>query len=189
MNSKMSALLNRTGLRWPVSASVEDFPELEAAHGCVLLKSQWQPNKQHVKIEDFPDKTGFECFINHVHFPFAGTKESLMSLLAYGAALTRSLTGGPSLRVCFMQGWGCLALAACFLPQVCLDFSVDTLGYILYSIGEWPVRISPPSWMRALRISDRSRLKSQKHGGWPILAGLVSARVGLGFSLPAAFFC
>jgi hypothetical protein len=92
MNHKMSALLQRAGLRWPVVAHAipGQLPALEIFTDCVLLKNEWEPNK-HVKITDCFDKTGFECFINHVHLPFAGTNESLISCLEYAATLQEAL--------------------------------------------------------------------------------------------------
>ncbi|PYX45864.1 MAG: hypothetical protein DMG79_18265, partial [Acidobacteria bacterium] len=89
----MSALLQRAGLRWPllVRANSGQLPTLEIFDDCVLLKNHWEANKQHVKITDLPDKTGFECFINHVHLPFAGMNESLVSCLEYAATLQEAL--------------------------------------------------------------------------------------------------
>jgi len=89
----MSALLQRAGLRWPLvaRANVGQPPTLKIFEDCVLLKNQWEPNKQHVKIKDLPDKTGFECFINDVHLPFDGTNESLISCLEYAATLQEAL--------------------------------------------------------------------------------------------------
>jgi hypothetical protein len=68
------------------------LPELKIFENCVLLKHQWEPNK-HAKIADYFDKTGFECFINHVHLPFAETNESqsLASCLEYAATLQDAL--------------------------------------------------------------------------------------------------
>jgi hypothetical protein len=88
MNGKMAALLQKASLRWPLVARAlpTQLPTFEIFEDCVLLKNQWEPNK-HVKITDCFDETGFECFINHVHLPFAGTKESLISCLEYAATL------------------------------------------------------------------------------------------------------
>jgi hypothetical protein len=104
MNHKMSALLQRAGLRWPLvaRANAGQLPTLEIFEDCVLLGNQWEPNKQHLKITDLPDKTGFECFINHVHLPFDGTNESLISCLEYAATLQEALmplTGDRQFRV------------------------------------------------------------------------------------------
>jgi hypothetical protein len=93
MNRKMSALLEKANLRWPVESLVvpDKLEILEIFEDCVLLKKNWEPNKNHVKIADYPDKTGFECFINHDHLPFTGTNESLISCLEYAAVLQRAL--------------------------------------------------------------------------------------------------
>ena len=96
MNDKMSALLQGAGLKWPVEPrTIRDqhqLPALEIFEDCVLLKSQWEPNKNHLRIKDCPDKTGFECFINHLHLSFNGTKESLISCLGYVATLQEALS-------------------------------------------------------------------------------------------------
>jgi hypothetical protein len=92
MNDKMVALLQRAALRWPVvpHAMPGQLPTVEIFQDCVLLKDQWDPNK-HVKITDCSNKTGFECFINHVHLPFSGTNESLISCLEYATTLEEAL--------------------------------------------------------------------------------------------------
>jgi hypothetical protein len=93
MNAKMSALLQRAGMVWPVVAHAvpAQLPTMEIFEDCVLLKNQWEPNK-HVKIADCFDKTGFECFINHVHLPFDGTNETLIPCLEYAATLQEALS-------------------------------------------------------------------------------------------------
>lgn len=45
-----------------------------------------------IRPEDLPDQTGYECLINHVHFPFDGTNESLKSSLRYAVAIQKELT-------------------------------------------------------------------------------------------------
>jgi hypothetical protein len=93
MNSRMSTVLQKTGISLPLAAraTAGPFPTFETFEGCVLLKSEWEPNKNHVKVTDFPDKTGFECFINHVHLPFEGTIASLVPCLEYVAKLQEAL--------------------------------------------------------------------------------------------------
>src|SRR5208282_4853177 len=102
MNNKMSALLQRAGLRWPLVACAipAQLPTLEILEDCVLLKEHWEPNK-HVKITDCFDRTGFECFVNHVHLPFAGTNESLVSCLKHAATLQEhwAATRPPALQL------------------------------------------------------------------------------------------
>jgi hypothetical protein len=60
-------------------------------HGSLLLRTEYEKAK-HVKSEDFPDRTGFECFVNHVHLPYAGTPESFRSCLQYALALEKYLS-------------------------------------------------------------------------------------------------
>jgi hypothetical protein len=92
MNSHMSALLQKAAIQWPIVAEPiqQESLKLEVVHGCTVIKGEFDRNK-HVKIAEFPDKTGFECFINHVHLPFAGTRESLISCLQYATALHKAL--------------------------------------------------------------------------------------------------
>jgi hypothetical protein len=92
MNESMSALLRRAGLAWPLTAPTfqRQLPTLEIFEDCVLLKNQRDPN-YHVNIADCFDRTGFECFINHVHLPFSRTRESLMSCLEYAETLEQAL--------------------------------------------------------------------------------------------------
>ena len=93
MNSEMSVLMERLAVRWPPtpSALATDTPELEVFEDCVLLKNEFARNR-HVKIPELPDKTGFECFINHVHLPFRSTKKSLVSCLSHAVAIETALT-------------------------------------------------------------------------------------------------
>jgi hypothetical protein len=73
-----------------VATDASKFPRLEIVRDCVLLASEYDRNK-HVNTADFADKTGWEDFINHVHFPFDGTKGSLSSCLEYAASLQAAL--------------------------------------------------------------------------------------------------
>lgn len=93
MNNKMFVLLQKAGIRWPMMAHTISgpLPTMEIFDDCVLLKNQWEPNKQHVKITDLPDKTGFECFINHVHFPFDGSNKNFISCLEYAMTIQEAL--------------------------------------------------------------------------------------------------
>jgi hypothetical protein len=94
MNSKMAELLRRLNIPaasddW-VSLENSSPVELTTADGSVLLKSEYGKSK-HVKPSHFPDKTGYEAFVNHVHFPFDGKRESLLRCLSYASAITRKL--------------------------------------------------------------------------------------------------
>jgi len=66
------------------------MPALSEVGGFVLLKNQYEANK-HLSPADLPDRTGFECFINHIHLPFDGTGASLNSCLSYSIALQKAL--------------------------------------------------------------------------------------------------
>jgi hypothetical protein len=94
MNKQMSELLRQTDIPVPLRH------EMRLGHrplafaivdGSVLLKEEYEKNK-HVPVTAFPDRTGFESFINHRHFSFDGTRESLVSCLTYAAALQKELS-------------------------------------------------------------------------------------------------
>lgn len=94
MNHRMSVLLRQARIAVPF---VDDpalnplpIPALLEVGEFVLLKNNYEANK-HVKPADHEDKTGFECFINHVHLPFDGTGASLKSCLSYSIALQKGL--------------------------------------------------------------------------------------------------
>ena len=95
MNQRMSALLRQADISVPFvddpTVNTLPMPALSEVGEFVLLKSQYEANK-HVNPADLPDKTGFECFINHVHHPFDGTGSSLRSCLSYAIALKKSLS-------------------------------------------------------------------------------------------------
>jgi hypothetical protein len=59
--------------------------------GSVLLADQY-PASRHVSIDDFPDRTGYECFVNHFQFPYDGTRRALLHLIGRIAGIRRSLT-------------------------------------------------------------------------------------------------
>ena len=39
----------------------------------------------------FPDRTGYECFVNHVHLPFDGTRAAMLQLMGRIEGLRKSL--------------------------------------------------------------------------------------------------
>jgi hypothetical protein len=94
MNQRMSVLLRQADIGVPFvddpALGTPSIPALLEVGEFVLLKNQYELNK-HVSPADLPDKTGFECFINHVHFPFDGTSASLKSSLSYAIALQKAL--------------------------------------------------------------------------------------------------
>ena len=94
MNQRMSALLRQADISVPFvddpALRTLSTPALSEVGEFVLLKNQYEANK-HVSPADFPDKTGFESFINHVNRPFDGTAVSLKSCLSYAIALRKAL--------------------------------------------------------------------------------------------------
>jgi hypothetical protein len=95
MNQRMSALLRQADIPVPFvddpALRTLSLPAFSVVGESVLLKNQYEPNR-HVSPADFPDKTGYESFINHVHRPFHGTAASLKSCLSYAIALQKGLT-------------------------------------------------------------------------------------------------
>lgn len=94
MNRRMSALLLHAGVPLPfgdsLTPALSPVPALAIVGEFVLLREQYEADK-HISPEDLPDKTGYECLINHVHFPFDGTGDSLKSFLRYAVALQHGL--------------------------------------------------------------------------------------------------
>jgi hypothetical protein len=94
LNSRMSSLLKASDVSMPLEESLGaeamTMPVFENVDGSILLKKEHTGN-QHVNVSDFPDRTGYECFINHVHLPFVQTRESLVSCLRYATALHSAL--------------------------------------------------------------------------------------------------
>src|ERR1700682_1112169 len=94
MNQRMSALLRQADIPVPfveeTALRTPPMPALSQVGEFVLLKNQYEANK-HVRPADFPDKTGFECFINHVHHPLDGTDASLKACLSYAISLQKGL--------------------------------------------------------------------------------------------------
>lgn len=96
MNTKMSERLRLADIPVPFGDSVRSKalapPVFAVVDGSVLLKQEYE-RARDVKLTDFSDRTGLECFVNHLHLPFSGTKESLLSCLGYAIVLQRVLTG------------------------------------------------------------------------------------------------
>ena len=99
MNAKMSGLLKQAGVA-PNSSSWPEVPRdttLITINESVLLKNQYN-GARYTKLTDFPDRTGYECFINHVHLRSNGSRESLLSCLGYAGKLQRALAKLPGQR-------------------------------------------------------------------------------------------
>jgi hypothetical protein len=94
MNRRMSRLLKKLKLTFPVpeSSRLAGFGRnaFMRFRGCVFLKREFK--RSRVSQKHFPDKTGYECFVNHVHLDYTGTRRSAMTCLAYGTKLGIGLT-------------------------------------------------------------------------------------------------
>lgn len=96
MNAGMSQLLSRLNVSVGATDSFHG-PKLAFIDvgGSLLLKREFQRSKS-VTIDDFPDRTGFEAFINHVHLPFNETSESLRACIRYATQLRGELANDTS---------------------------------------------------------------------------------------------
>src|SRR6185312_7145340 len=60
-------------------------------HGCVFLSELFKTSKA-VTEEDFPDKTGHECFVNHVHIDdFVDSEEIVPVAIIFLARISEML--------------------------------------------------------------------------------------------------
>lgn len=115
MNQKMSEMLKRANITIPLadgaSSDVLTSRSFTVVDGCLLLGAEYEKAKR-VKLEDYPDGTGFECFVNHVHVPYSGTPESFQSCLQYALALKKGLSefgeGRPFLVLVSVSSDGCV---------------------------------------------------------------------------------
>jgi hypothetical protein len=94
MNTRMSQLLSLLNVppapnNLPASAKSE-LLELIVVDGSVLLKREFEQAKG-ATVSDFPDRTGFEAFVNHVHRPYDETSESLQTCLYFATKLRNRL--------------------------------------------------------------------------------------------------
>jgi len=79
----MRKLLESMGISVPFkSAGLSGFPTETALIGGSVLLVEEHRRSGGVSTEDFPDRTGYECFVNHIHLPYDGKRESLMACLA-----------------------------------------------------------------------------------------------------------
>jgi hypothetical protein len=95
MNARMSETLKKASITVPFAgpllSDIGASPSLVVVDGSLLLREEYEKAK-HVKPDDFSDRTGFECFVNHVHFPYDGSRASLQSCLKFATALQKGLT-------------------------------------------------------------------------------------------------
>jgi hypothetical protein len=94
MNKKMAELLRQADIPVPFGDNVrsKDFPPpvFVLVDNSVFLKEEYE-RARHVRLADFPDRTGLECFVNHLHLPFSGTRKSLLACIGHASALLRGL--------------------------------------------------------------------------------------------------
>jgi hypothetical protein len=93
MNRLMLKLLAANGIRLPLAendaAGRTEPPTLATFEGSVLLQSQMKEATLRQKPHLF-DATGFEAFVNHVHFKLTDGRESLLRCLRYAAEASRN---------------------------------------------------------------------------------------------------
>jgi hypothetical protein len=115
MNRRMSEVLKKANITVPFTGSrlsdIGASPTLVFVDGSLLLREEYEKAK-HVKPVDFPDRTGFECFVNHVHLPYDGGQASLQSCLQFATTLQKGLAefgeGRPFLVIVSVSADGCV---------------------------------------------------------------------------------
>jgi hypothetical protein len=90
----MSELLRRMSIsaasdEW-ISPGISLPLDLTTVDGSVFLKHEHDKSR-HVTLSQFPDRSGYESFVNHRHLPFDGRPESLLCCLSYASAIKRGL--------------------------------------------------------------------------------------------------
>jgi hypothetical protein len=121
-----------------------EFLRLVEVQGSVLIKSEFDGSK-HIKLTHFPDRTGYEAFVNHVHFPLDDHRESLLKCLSYVSNLQRELTaisaGRRFLIIFSAEGTNCVVRFHQVRPNENW-ISEDLEGYkdeaiLLLPVGGW----------------------------------------------------
>jgi hypothetical protein len=59
--------------------------------GSVLLRDEYRRNFRRVKVQQYQDRTGYECFLNHVHLPSRVDRRSFLTSFGYIYALHNAL--------------------------------------------------------------------------------------------------
>ena len=93
MNSLMRRLLDSLNISLPdalAEATQQHLPDMVTANGSILLADQYKLSRS-VSLKHFPDRTGYECLVNHFHIPYDGTRASLLQLIGRIAGIGRSL--------------------------------------------------------------------------------------------------
>lgn len=89
LNRRMQLLLQRQDLKVLSLGAHHDEVALVEDGDSVFLKEAFL--HRSVEPSQFPDLTGFEAFINHIHLPYNGSRQSLRSALNYCADLAAAL--------------------------------------------------------------------------------------------------
>jgi hypothetical protein len=93
MNNSMRRILDGAGVSLPqalYAASPDSLPELKTIGGSVVFANQAETTR-HVMVDDFPDRTGYEAFLNHFHLPWDGTGNAIQGLIRKIAGIRQSL--------------------------------------------------------------------------------------------------
>ena len=93
MNGSMRRLLNSSNLSLPRALDEilpGQLPEMVTIDGSVLLADRYEHSRS-VSLKQFPDRTGYECLVNHSHFPYDGSPGALCKVMARIAGIRRSL--------------------------------------------------------------------------------------------------
>jgi hypothetical protein len=93
INASMRQLLDSMELS--LRAALDDappgpLPEMVTVDGSVLLADGYKASRS-VAVSQFPDRTGYECLVNHFHVPYDGTPAALLHVIAQVAGVQRSL--------------------------------------------------------------------------------------------------
>jgi len=99
MNREMSRLLERMNFRvddLDQLRTVESMPIISTS-GCTVFQEEYERNS-HVRLEDYQDRTGYECFINHLHRPYSSDRSSLDRTLAFVVGLSKALASIDGLK-------------------------------------------------------------------------------------------
>ena len=93
MNSKMAELLDNLEIDLSNPLNVMTTcspPELVSAEESIFLQDEYAGAK-HLSLSDFQDRTGHECFVNHVHFAVSDDKATKMRIIGYSLTLQKLL--------------------------------------------------------------------------------------------------
>ena len=58
--------------------------------GCIFLTEEYARSKGS-KLQQFPDRMGYECFVNHIHFRVGRGRRALEEVFDYASALRKAL--------------------------------------------------------------------------------------------------